>query len=79
MKNQLEVRTYLDSFVQPSHLNEYAWNRAKSMALEVWDCYLAQRPLRKPINFFCNEFYKMIQKPNGELIVPENSFRRFAA
>lgn len=79
MKSLVEVQEYINSFNKPEGYSDYAWNRAKSMAYEVWYSYLNGRIFRKPINFFCNEFYDMIRTPDGEFIVPENSFKRFAA
>jgi len=77
MNSLSEVRRYIDSFARPNGYNTYAWEVARKMAYEAWDCYLSQRPFRKPINYFCSEFYQMIRKPNGEYIVPEKSFRRY--
>lgn len=71
-----DARRYIDSFSRPAGYNTYAWNITKKMALEAWDCYLHNRPFRKPINYFCQEFYSMIRRPDGQYIVPERSFRK---
>ncbi|MDG1767700.1 MAG: hypothetical protein P8H98_12975 [Flavobacteriales bacterium] len=78
MNSLSDAKMHIDSFSRPNGYNQYSWNIAKKMALEVWDHYLNNRPFRKPINYFCNEFYNMIKNPKGEYIVPENSFRKFA-
>ena len=71
-----DAKRYIDSFSRPNGYNTYAWNVTKKMALEVWDCYLHNRPFRKPINYLCQEFYHMIKNPDGQYIVPEQSFRK---
>lgn len=77
MKSLQEVRRYIDSFSRPNGYNPYAWNVAKKMALEAWECYLNNRPFRKPINYFCREFYQMLRTPDGKYIVPEHSFKSY--
>lgn len=77
MNTLADVRRYIDSFSRPNGYNTYAWEVTRKMALEAWDCHLNRRPFRKPINYFCNEFYQMIRKPDGEYIVPESRFRRY--
>ncbi len=72
-----EVRQHIDSIARPNGYNTYAWNVTKKMAMEVWACYLANRPFRKPVNYFCKEFYQMIRTPEGQYIIPESSFRTY--
>lgn len=78
MTSLLEVRQHIDSFPRPAGYNTYSWNIAKKMAMEAWDCYLKGKPFRKPINYFCREFYEMLLTKDGRYIVPEHSFRRCA-
>lgn len=78
MWNLIDAKRHIDSFSRPSGYNSYAWSVAKKMALEAWDSYLQNRPFRKPINYFCKEFYQMIKTPEGKYIVPEHSFRTFS-
>ncbi len=78
MQSLQEARNYIDSFSRPSGYNTYAWNVAKRLAMEAWDCYLKGRAFRKPINYFCAEFYEMLRKPEGGYIVPEHRFRKYA-
>ncbi|MEO0404411.1 MAG: hypothetical protein AAF193_06035 [Bacteroidota bacterium] len=40
MKSLVEVQEYINSFNKPEGYSDYAWNRAKSMAYEVWYSYL---------------------------------------
>jgi hypothetical protein len=71
-----EVRRYVDSFARPNGYSPYAWNVTKKLALEAWESYLNGRPFRRSVNYMCQEFYKMIQRPeDGEYILPRNSFR----
>lgn len=77
MNSLPEVRRYIDSFSRPNGYNTYAWEVTKKVALEAWDCYLNHRPFRKPVNFFCQEFYDMIRKPDGSYIVPRKRIRRY--
>lgn len=79
MKNFQEVQQFIEGFQQPEGLNDYAWNRAKNTAIEVWNYYLNGLKYTRPLNFFCNEFYQMITDANGELIVPSGKIRRYAA
>ncbi|MFM1931960.1 MAG: hypothetical protein RL226_1263 [Bacteroidota bacterium] len=78
MKSLAEAQRHIDSIARPNGYNHYAWNVAKRLALEAWECYLTNRPFRRPINFFCQEFYQMLRLPNGSYIVPECKFRRYA-
>ncbi len=78
MTSLQEVRRYIDSFARPNGYNTYAWNVAKRMAMEAWDCHLNNRRFQKPINYFCSEFYQMLRKPDGSYIVPESSFRKYS-
>jgi hypothetical protein len=76
MNSLPEVKRYVDSFARPDGYNPYAWDVTKKLALEAWDSYLNGRPFRRQINYMCNEFYKMIQRPeDGEFIIPRKSFR----
>ncbi|MCC6599450.1 MAG: hypothetical protein IT223_02125 [Crocinitomicaceae bacterium] len=70
-----EVKRHIDSFSRPNGYSPYAWNVTKKLALEVWESHLEQRPYRRQVNFLCKEFYQMIQHPDGEYILPKNSFR----
>jgi hypothetical protein len=70
-----DVKMYIESFLQPQGLNAYAWENTKRTAMEVWECHLKNRPVRRNLNFLCKEFYQMIRKPNGDYIVPRSSFR----
>lgn len=79
MKNFQEVQQFIEGFQQPEGLNDYAWNRAKNTAIEVWNSYLNGLKYTRPLNFFCNEFYQMITDANGKLIVPSGKIRRYAA
>lgn len=74
MNSLHDAKKYIDSFPRPTGYNQYAWGVTKKVALEVWDCYLNNRPVRRSINYFCQEFYLMIKKPDGTSIVPTNSF-----
>ncbi len=75
MMTLAEVRRYIDSFSRPSGYSPYAWNVTKKLALEAWESHLQNRPFRRPVNYLCKEFYQMIQRPDGEYILPRNSFR----
>ncbi|WP_306642204.1 hypothetical protein [Sanyastnella coralliicola] len=77
MQSLVEARKYVESFARPIGYNAYSWNVAKRMALEAWDCYLTGRPFRKPINYFCREFYDMLKNPDGGYIVPEHKFKTY--
>ncbi len=75
-----EAKKYIDSFARPTGYNNYAWDLTKRLALEVWESYLAGKPYHRRVNYLCSEFYRMIQNPiNGQFIIPENSFQRFAS
>jgi hypothetical protein len=78
MNTLTDAKRHIDSFSRPTGYNTYAWNVAKKMALEVWECYLNKRPFTRSINYFCKEFYMMIQTPEGQYIVPKSSFRTFS-
>ena len=75
MNSLSEAKKHIDSFSRPTGYNMYAWNVAKKMALEVWDCYLNNRPFTKTINYFCKEFYLMIRTPEGRSLVSESRIR----
>jgi len=75
MMTLAEVRRYIDSFSRPNGYSPYAWNVTKKLALEAWESYLHQRPFRRSVNYLCKEFYQMIQRPDGEYILPRNTFR----
>lgn len=77
MKTLAEAKRHIDSVQRPEGYSTYAWNVTKKVALEVWECYFAGRPLSRKINYFCNEFYQMIKMPNGGYIIPRNSFRTY--
>ncbi|MBL7942833.1 MAG: hypothetical protein JNM00_08710 [Flavobacteriales bacterium] len=70
-----DVKRYIDSFARPNGYNPYAWSVAKKLALEVWESYLAGRPFRRPVNYMCREFYKMIERPDGQSLIPRGSYR----
>jgi hypothetical protein len=73
-----EVKRYIDSFARPSGYNPYAWSVTKKLALEVWESYLTGRPFRRKVNYMCSEFYKMIERPDGESLLPRGSYRSLA-
>ena len=75
MMTLADAKRQIDAVSRPTGYNSYAWNVAQKIALEVWDCYLQQKPLRRNINYFCKEFYHMLRKPDGSFIVPESRFR----
>jgi hypothetical protein len=75
LMNLHEVKRYVDSFSRPNGYSPYAWNVTKKLAVEAWESYLSGRPFRRPVNYMCQDFYKMIQRPDGEYILPKNSFR----
>ena len=77
MNSLIEAQHHIDSISRPNGYNMYAWNTAKRMALEAWEFYLHNRPFRKPVNYFCQEFYQMLRLPNGNYIIPEHTFRRY--
>ena len=70
-----QAKKHIDSISRPTGYNNYAWQVTKKVALEVWDCHLSNQPFTRSINYFCQEFYKMLQKPDGSYIVSPNSFR----
>jgi len=70
MKTLIEVKRKIDSVPRPSGYNPYAWNVAKKIALEAWECYLFNRPFNRPIHYFSKEFYELLRKGSGEFIVP---------
>jgi len=70
MKTLIEVKKRIDSFPRPVGYNPYAWNVAKKVAMEAWECYLFNRPFNRPMQNFCKEFYEMLRKGTGELIFP---------
>lgn len=72
-----EIKRYIDSFARPNGYNNYSWDNTKRLAMEVWECHLLNRPCRRNLNYLCKEFYQMIRKPDGEYIVPRQSFRTF--
>ena len=69
-----EAKRHIDSFSRPEGYNQYAWKVTKKVALEVWDCYLNNRPITRSINYFCQEFYQMLRTTEGTLIVPGGSY-----
>ncbi len=71
-----EAKRYVDSFARPTGYSPYAWDVTKKLAMEAWGSYLSNRPFRRQVNYMCNEFYKMIQRPDdGQFIIPSGSFR----
>ena len=71
-----EAKRHIDSFSRPNGYSPYAWDVAKKLAMEAWNSYLNNRPFRRPVNYMCSEFYKMIQRPdNGQYIIPTGSIR----
>jgi hypothetical protein len=78
--NPADVRMYIESFSRPNGYSPYAWNVTKKIALEIWDCYLSGRSYSRPVNFMCDEFYQMIQKPGtGEMIIPRAGIKMYGA
>ncbi len=79
MNNEItlpEAKRYVDSFSRPNGYSPYAWDVTKKLAMEAWGSYLANRPFRRQVNYMCNEFYAMIQRPDdGQFIIPSGSFR----
>jgi len=73
-----EVKRYIDSFARPNGYSPYAWSIAKKLAMEVWESYLTGYPFRRSVNYMCKEFYKMIERPDGESLLPSGSFRSFS-
>lgn len=76
MHNLADAQRYIDSFSRPNGYSTYAWKVTKKVALEVWDAYLNNRPLRRSLNYYCPEFYSMIRTPEGRDIVPVAMIRR---
>jgi hypothetical protein len=75
MMTQSEIQARIDSVKQPNGYNSYAWQVAKQTAWEAWQCYISGKPFRKNLNYFCREFYTMLQKPDGTYIVPGHLIR----
>lgn len=72
-----DAQRYIDSFARPVGYSTYAWKVTKKVALEVWDSYLNNRPYSRPLNYYCQEFYRMIQTPEGQHIVPGGYLRQY--
>lgn len=77
MTTLADAERYIDSFARPSGYSTYAWKVTKKVALEVWDSYLNNRPYSRPLNYYCPEFYTMIQTPEGSPLVPGGAIRRY--
>jgi hypothetical protein len=74
MTNLSDAHRFINSFPRPSGLNTNSWNALKRLAYHAWECYFSKSRFRHNINFLCKEFYLMIRTPEGEFIVPENTF-----
>ena len=69
-----EAQRHIDSFSRPRGYNQHSWRVVKRLALRAWDCYLRGIPFEQKVNYLCKEFYWMIRKPDGDYIIPKNSF-----
>lgn len=69
-----DAQMYIDSFSRPDGLNTHSWRVIKKIAFLAWESYLTNQKFSRSINFMCKEFYQMIKTPEGEYIVPKNTF-----
>lgn len=71
----IEVQRHIDSFARPQGFNTYSWRVVKKLAMKAWEAHLEGKTFQRSLNFMCKEFYMMIQKPDGQFIVPKDKIR----
>jgi hypothetical protein len=69
-----EAKRYIDSFSRPQGFNTYSWRVVKKLALSAWECHLEGKLFDKSVNYMCQEFYLMVQDPQGQYIIPKSKF-----
>jgi hypothetical protein len=77
MYTLVDARHQIESVKRPSGYSNYAWEAAKRIAWEAWDCYLNGKTFRTRINYFHPDFYRMLQTPDGYPIVPQRFIRNY--
>lgn len=73
------ARLHIASFPCPEGFSTFAWKQLQHTATCVWHAHLSGSTYRGSLHFCRPEFYRMLQHPSGEPIIPEGLVRKYLA